>query len=252
MPVSLGGQAPASFDLKSAHFPLLALLLKSSDLDLLRREFGERYGDQPEFFDHDPLLIDLQGVAGADAPDLAAVAALLQEHRLRAVAVHALDDAQRAAARSAGLPLADGINLPREMPREVPRQSAPETVAPPPPPPVNPAALVIDKPLRSGQQVYARGRDLVVMAPVNPGAEVIADGHVHVYAPLRGKAIAGARGFADARIFSLAMAPELVSIAGIYRTSEVPLPAELHGKPAQVRLQRTPEGDKLVIDPLSA
>lgn len=248
MPVSLGGQAPASFDLKSAHLPLLALLLKSSDLDLLRREFGERYGDQPEFFDHDPLLIDLQGVADGAAPDLAAVVALLQEHRLRAVAVHALDEAQRAAARAAGLPLADGINLPRETPR----QAAPEAAAPPPPPPVNPAALVIDKPLRSGQQVYARGRDLVVMAPVNPGAEVIADGHIHVYAPLRGKAIAGARGFADARIFSLAMAPELVSITGVYRTSEVPLPAELLGKPAQVRLQRTPEGEKLVIDPLSA
>ncbi|MBL0943773.1 MAG: septum site-determining protein MinC [Hydrogenophaga sp.] len=248
MPVSLGGQAPASFDLKSAHLPLLALLLKSSDLDLLRREFGERYGDQPEFFDHDPLLIDLQGVADAGTPDLAAVAALLQEHRLRAVAVHALDDAQRAAARSAGLPLADGINLPREAPRQPAREAA----APPPPPPVNPAALVVDKPLRSGQQVYARGRDLVVMAPVNPGAEVIADGHIHVYAPLRGKAIAGARGFADARIFSLAMAPELVSIAGIYRTSEVPLPSELHGKPAQVRLQRTPDGEKLVIDPLPA
>jgi len=248
MPVSLGGQAPASFDLKSAHLPLLALLLKSSDLDLLRREFGERYGDQPEFFDHDPLLIDLQGVADGGAPDLAAVVTLLQAHRLRAVAVHALDDAQRAAARAAGLPLADGINLPRDTPR----QAAPEAVAPPPPPPVNPAALVIDKPLRSGQQVYARGRDLVVMAPVNPGAEVIADGHIHVYAPLRGKAIAGARGFADARIFSLAMAPELVSITGVYRTSEVPLPAELLGKPAQVRLQRTAEGEKLVIDPLSA
>ena len=117
---------------------------------------------------------------------------------------------------------------------------------------MNPSALVIDKPLRSGQQVYARGRDLVVLAPVNPGAEVIADGHIHVYAPLRGKAIAGARGQADARIFSLAMAPELVSIAGIYRTSEVPLPADLLGKPAQVRLQRTDDGDKLVIDPLSA
>ncbi|OGB82995.1 MAG: septum site-determining protein MinC, partial [Burkholderiales bacterium RIFCSPLOWO2_12_FULL_67_210] len=112
-------------------------------------------------------------------------------------------------------------------------------------------ALVIDKPLRSGQQVYARGRDLVVMAMVNPGAEVIADGHIHVYAPLRGKAIAGARGNVDARIFALAMAPELISIAGIYRTSEVALPEAIQGKPAQVRLLPGPDGDKLVIDPLS-
>jgi septum site-determining protein MinC len=248
MPVSLGGQAPASFDLKSAHLPLLALLLKSSDLDLLQRELAERYGDQPDFFDHDPLLIDLQAMAGAAPPDLAAVSALLGQHRLRAVAVHARDEVQRAAAQAAGLPVADGVSLPRAEPTRATR----EEPAAPPPPAVNPSALVIDKPLRSGQQVYARGRDLVVLAPVNPGAEVIADGHIHVYAPLRGKAIAGARGQADARIFSLAMAPELVSIAGIYRTSEVPLPGVLLGKPAQVRLQRTDDGDKLVIDPLSA
>ena len=81
------------------------------------------------------------------------------------------------------------------------------------------SALVVDKPLRSGQHVYAKGRDLIVLAMVNPGAEVIADGHIHIYAPLRGKAIAGARGQADARIFAMAMEPELISIAGIYRTA---------------------------------
>ena len=109
-------------------------------------------------------------------------------------------------------------------------------------------ALVIDKPLRSGQQVYARGRDLVVMSMVNPGAEVIADGNIHVYAPLRGKAIAGARGNAEARIVTLCLEPELISIAGVYRTSEVPLPADVLGKPTQVRLVGGAEG-KLVMDP---
>ncbi|MBX3608892.1 MAG: septum site-determining protein MinC [Hydrogenophaga sp.] len=244
MPVSLGGQAPASFDLKSAHLPLLALQLKSPDLELLKRELGERYGDQPEFFDHDPLLIDLHGLGEAPPPDLAVVSQLLHSHRLRAVAVHARDDAQREAAQAAGLPIADGVNLPRT--------EAPAAAPVPAPTPVTPSALVIDKPLRSGQQVYARGRDLVVLAQVNPGAEVIADGHIHVYAPLRGKAMAGARGNADARIFALAMAPELISIAGIYRTSEVALPADLHGKAAQVRLLSTPDGDKLVIEALSS
>lgn len=245
MPVSLGGQAPASFDLKSAHLPLLALLLKSPDLDLLRRELGERYGDQPEFFDHDALLIDLHALGEQPVPDLSALAALLQSHRLRAVAVHARDDAQREAARSAGLPVADGVGLARPEPAPA---AAPAPVAAPLP---DPSALVVDRPLRSGQQVYARGRDLVVLAPVNPGAEVVADGHIHVYAPLRGKAMAGARGNSGARIFSLAMSPELISIAGIYRTSEVPLPDALQGRPAQVRLHSTPEGDKLVIEALS-
>lgn len=253
MPVSLGGQAPASFDLKSVHLPLLALLLKSGDMDLLRREFGQRYGDQPDFFDQDPLLIDLQGLGTEEAlPDLMEVSELLRSHRLRPVAVNAVGEAQRAAVQAAGLPLADAPLLTRQG--NAPSSSASAApVATPSPAPVVPApgALVIDKPLRSGQQVYARGGDLVVMAMVNPGAEVIADGHIHVYAPLRGKAMAGARGNAQARIFALAMAPELISIAGVYRTSEVPLPEALLGKPAQVRLHSNDEGDRLVIDALS-
>ena len=113
-------------------------------------------------------------------------------------------------------------------------------------------AMVIDKPLRSGQQVYAKGRDLIVLAMVNPGAEVLADGHIHIYAPLRGKAIAGARGFTGARIFAQSMDPELISIAGVYRTSENPLPAEVRGQAAQVSLQTGPDGDKLRIMPLKA
>jgi hypothetical protein len=106
--------------------------------------------------------------------------------------------------------------------------------------------VVVDKPLRSGQQVYARGADLVVMAVVSFGAEVIADGNIHVYAPLRGRAIAGARGNTEARIFTTCLEPQLVSIAGIYRTTETELPADVRGKPAQVRL----DGEKLLIEPL--
>ena len=87
----------------------------------------------------------------------------------------------------------------------------------------------------------------MVLAMVNAGAEIIADGHIHVYAPLRGKAIAGARGNTDARIFALSLEAELISIAGIYRTSENPLPANVLGKPTQVRL----EGEKLVMDALT-
>jgi len=116
----------------------------------------------------------------------------------------------------------------------------------PAPVPPSPSTLVVDKPLRSGQQVYARGGDLVVLAVVNFGAEVIADGSIHVYAPLRGRAIAGARGNTDARIFSTCMEPQLVSIAGIYRTTDTALPADVAAKPAQVRL----DGEKLLVEPL--
>ena len=97
--------------------------------------------------------------------------------------------------------------------------------------------MVGDTPVRAGQRVYARDSDLVLMAVVNPGAEVIADGSIHVYAPLRGRALAGASGNAEARIFSLAMEAELVSIAGVYRTFEESWSTTLAGKPAQVKLR---------------
>jgi len=81
---------------------------------------------------------------------------------------------------------------------------------------------------------------------VNPGAEVMADGHIHVYAPLRGKAIAGAKGDTSARIFALSLEAELIAIAGVYRTSDTPLPDQVLGKAAQVRL----EDDRLVMAPM--
>lgn len=124
------------------------------------------------------------------------------------------------------------VEVVREVVREIPAEAA--------------KTMIIDKPLRSGQQIYAKGGDLVVLALVNHGAEVIADGSIHVYAPLRGKAIAGAKGNTEARIFATSMEAELIAIAGTYRTTENPLPETVFGKPAQIRL----EGEKLVMEPL--
>jgi septum site-determining protein MinC len=145
------------------------------------------------------------------------------------------------AARAAGLAAAP--DAPPARAQANPRPARENQAAPPTP---APGALVVDKPLRSGQQVYARGADLVVLAVVSFGAEVIADGNIHVYAPLRGRAMAGARGNTGARIFSTCLEPQLVSVAGIYRTTETELPENVRGKPAQVRL----EGEKLLIEPL--
>jgi len=114
-----------------------------------------------------------------------------------------------------------------------------------------PSTMVVDKPVRSGQKIYARGGDLVLLAMVNPGGEVIADGHIHVYAPLRGKAMAGASGNTQARIFSTCLEPELISIAGVYRTSEHTLPKGIHGCAAQVRLS-TDGQEKLLFEALHA
>lgn len=243
--------APVCFEIKSANLPLLAFWLKVADLERLRAELAQHLGHNPGFFDDDPLVLDLTPLVSQ--PDLTldfvALKALLKTHRLHAVAVRGGSEAQRAAAQAAGLFQADDLESHPAMHPASPVPTPAAAVAPAPPG----CAMVVDRPLRSGQQVYARGRDLVVMAMVNPGAEVIADGHVHVYAPLRGKAIAGARGDGDARIIALSMDPELLSIAGIYRTSEVPLPPEVMGRPAQVRLQTGPDGqERLRIDPLSS
>jgi septum site-determining protein MinC len=107
--------------------------------------------------------------------------------------------------------------------------------------------MIIDTPVRAGQRIYARGCDLIITAAVNNGAEVIADGSIHVYAPLNGRALAGASGNAEARIFALSMQPELVSIAGVYRTFDDGFPSEMARQPAQIRLV----GDRIDILSLS-
>lgn len=255
MSVALAGNAPVTFEIKSAQLPLVALLLKSADLARLAEEFAQRFGDMPDFFDHDALVVDLAPLVATDPealPDFPALIELLRQYRLNPLAVRGGNEAQMAAAQAAGLLAAPDAVVQRSVPAPAAPSAAAPVAAPAPAVVASPSALVIDRPLRSGQQVYARGRDLVVLAMVNPGAEVIADGHIHVYAPLRGKAIAGARGNAEARIFALEMDAELISIAGIYRTSEVPLPEAVRQRAAQVRLLSGPDGDKLVIDALSA
>lgn len=256
MTVALAANAPTLFDIKSAQLPLVALRVKTDRLDQVADELAAQYADVPDFFDNDALLIDFSQLDTEHNTDPTPMAfeALLQAARslrLRPVAVRGGGAVHAQLAEQAGLVVTDEV-FPAKTTAITPTPSPSVAAAPAPtpvePPAVAPSALVIDKPLRSGQQVYARGRDLVVLAMVNPGAEVIADGHIHVYAPLRGKAIAGARGNTEARIFALAMEPELVSIAGIYRTSEVPWPDEVLGKPTQVRLFSGPDGDKLVMD----
>lgn len=262
-------QAPASLDIKSANLPLVALMLRSTDLNAIAQELTRRFGDVPDFFDNDPLLIDLTLAMvaarrnGDPEPeiDFPGLLDMLVPYKVKPVAVRGASPDQTAAAQRLGLlhaPDARVVAAGAPSPELPSASAAPATnAAPAPSAPAEPSepaplgALLIDKPLRSGQQVYARGRDLVVLAMVNAGAEVIADGSIHVYAPLRGKAIAGARGNSQARIYAHSLEAELVSIAGIYRTSEVPLPDKVRGKAAMVRLISNEDGDKLVMDALA-
>lgn len=249
MPPAAAAPQPTSFDLKSAQWPVVALLLRGTDWALLQQDWAQRFGGSTEFFDHDPLLVDLSALPAEATPDLEALAVFLHAQRLRPLAYRGGSEAQRQAAERLGWACADEAQAWQAM-ACAPAPAAPPAVAPAPSVALA-TALVVDRPLRSGQQVYARGRDLIVTAMVNPGAEVVADGHIHVYAPLRGKAIAGARGDVSARIFARVLEAELVSIAGVYRTSEVPLPDEVRGKAAQIRLDSGEHGDRLLIEPLA-
>ncbi len=246
-----------TIEIRQGQLPLVVARLRGGDVDAVLRDLEQRYGDAPGFFENEPLLLDFsEWDEAGPAPTALQQRALLEALRrtgLRPLAYQAAPNAWRTLLEQAGLFVTEGASgvapkTPTEA-AQAPAQPA-EANAPPSVPAAAASALVIDRPLRSGQQVYARGRDLVVLAMVNPGAEVIADGHVHVYAPLRGRAIAGARGQTDARIFTLALEAELVAIAGLYRTAETLWPDEVRGRPAQVRLQREDADERLLFEPL--
>jgi septum site-determining protein MinC len=238
------------FEIKSADLSLVALLLKTTDMAEVSRALKQQLAESPGFFDHDPVVIDISALSLMDDEtiDFKSLIAVLREHALVPLAIKGASARLLDLAKGHGLVDASDARIRRSMPLAEPQTPPPVVQVAPAPTPVG--AMRIDKPLRSGQQIYAKGRDLIVMGMVNAGAEVIADGHIHVYGALRGKAIAGARGNPEAQIFAQVMEPELISIAGVYRTSENPLPKDVLGQPAQVSLQSGPDGDKLLITPL--
>ena len=250
-----------TFEIKSAQLSLVALLLKTSDVSLIVNDLNAQFGpdsQSPDFFDYDALVLDFSMLESDRLSQaLPHLLTTLQHCRLKPIAFRNATQAIATEAKACGL-----IEAPADMPRGKPVSQKKNTDKPVSEPVreivrevirevPGPATLVIDKPLRSGQKIYARGADLVVLAMVNMGAEVVADGNIHVYAPLRGKAMAGASGNTQARIFSLCLEPELISIAGVYRTSENPLSKDIQGKPAQVRLSNDGQ-DKLLFEALSS
>ncbi|HEV3432231.1 MAG TPA: septum site-determining protein MinC [Paraburkholderia sp.] len=268
------------FELKSGSVDTLLFVVKTTELDAMRAELTRRFEATPEFFANDTVAIDLRRLADGEQVALGDIARLLESVRMRPVGVVALP-AQHGWAADAGLPfleardkrVAGGAAASAKAEAEdhaadASKANAPATAQPELFPldstqdantggdadvdidsrgtAPREATLVVDRPLRSGQRVYAKG-DLVVLGMVSNGAEVIAEGNIHIYAPLRGRALAGVHGNHDARIFCTSLEAELISIAGIYRTTEVPLAEDVRGKPAQIRLD---DEEKLLIEPL--
>jgi septum site-determining protein MinC len=188
-------------------------------------ELAQQIGRSPRFFQNAPVVLDLRGVENfVEADEFETVKDKLHALTLTLVGVQNAQPAQLDAATAAGLasfaPTSGGGQA-----RANPAAAAPAA----------PKARLVTEPVRSGTQIYARGGDLIVTAAVSPGAELVADGNIHVYGALRGRALAGASGDADARIFCTRLDAELISIAGRYLVSEQ-LPADVQSTPVQVAL----------------
>ncbi len=253
-------QARKALEIKISTVVAVAALLGDTDPVKLSSALSHITGGTPDYFEDEFTILDFSALSPSPAPgsiDWPALLSLFRSHHLNPVAIRNAPAALEDEIRAQGLSI-DTVDQSKQFELTPPPSSdatpassmssaipvvqttpassvASSTV--PSNTAVAPNTLVIDTPVRAGQRVYARGGDLVLMAVVNPGAEVIADGSIHSYAPLRGRALAGAAGNADARIFSVAMEAELVSIAGVYRTFDEGWSPTLSGKPAQVRLR---------------
>ncbi len=243
-----------AFKIKTGNLPVLKLHLLTTDIQKLQKELALRLEKTPDFFANTPIVLELSAIADIDAiPDFSALTSFMTVHRMRAAGIVGGSDAQRDAAARAGLAqFLSAVPQKSEKPPVTEPQQAElpgfnEDVPVAKPQVSMRPTLVIEKPVRTGQSIYAEGANLVVLAIVNAGAELIADGDIHVYAPMRGRAIAGARGNESARIFVQGMEAELLSIAGCFKVLEDEMPENVRAKPAQVRL----DGSRLLIEPMT-
>ena len=237
-----------AFEIKSARTDALAVYLHNADAAVLDAALAKCAAQYREL--NLPLILDMQDFRPSEA-DLPAVLAVFRRHRLPVAALRHSDEAWAATAADNGLPFtppgkerpvsletADAGTV-AEITGEIASETAKQAGHP---------TVLVAEPVRTGQQVYAENADLIVTGTVSEGAELIADGNIHIYASMRGRALAGAKGRRDARIFIHSMQAELVSIAGIYRNFEQQLPEHLYRKPVQIHLQ----DDRLVIAAIAA
>lgn len=234
-------------ELKIGQVGIANLRIRTLDVDQLIREMRERVERAPKLFGRAAVIVDFGGLTRL--PDADTARALIDGLRGAGVIPVALAYGTRETetlAEQLGLPLLAKFRAqyePAAQAAPAPARAAPDPApAKAAPAPAAKAAdakpgLVQKTPVRSGQQLYAENRDLTVLSTVGAGAEVISDGSIHIYGALRGRALAGARGNADARIFCREFHAELVAIAGHYKVMEE-VPKELRGKAVQIWLDQ--------------
>lgn len=216
------------FDMKAGQFTVPTLVLRERDTDALDRFLADQVARSPGFFNRAPVAIDISQLPdGEVVGDLAIVVGILRGHGMIPVGVRGAAPAHHDQIAALELALMPAARRPAPVQAPPARPTAPAPVA---------QTLVVEEPVRSGQRVFARGADLVLLAGVSSGAEVMADGHVHAYGALRGRAMAGVSGNEAARIFCRELGAELISIAGRYRVAEN-LESRYIGRSVQISLQ---------------
>ncbi len=232
-PQSLSATPPVA-ELKSGTFTLPTLCLTGLDLEAIDGLLHERVAKAPHFFRNTPVVLDLTHSGGSDeSAELAIAIGAIRGYGLIPIGVRGGSNGQCEQARLLELAV---FPQSRHL-----KASSPQTPSAPPRVPTR----IVDSPVRSGQRVYAKGSDLVLLAPVSSGAEVVADGHVHAYAPIRGRVLAGVLGDQNACIFCKDLNAELISIAGRYKVNEDLEPGYI-GRLVSVSLK----GDALIFKKL--
>ena len=250
----------SAIEIKGSVFTLPVLKICTTEIQQVEKALKKHLAQSLSFFKNAPIVIDLERTKQLKpAMDFEALTELLRAQQLVPVAVQKGSLEQHLEAEKAGLAILTGqasdkpksqeseaavaseqISTLDEQDSSTQRRTASgeaTSIAP---------TKMVSQPIRSGQRIYARGGDLIVLAAVNAGAEVMADGNIHIYAPLRGRALAGVMGDQSARIFCHSMEAELIAIAGSYRVFEDQVPDEIRQKSVQICLR----GEQLDIVPI--
>lgn len=205
-----------AFQLKGSVLTLTVLELLKADMPAINSQFMSLVKQTPDLFRGMPVIIELKKIQSATTSlDFSVIIELLKEHGLIPVGVRGGNPDQQAAIALLGLPLLASTRVEKTAKVELPVSSGEETTVL-----RKVSSKLVTQQVRSGQQIYAKGGDLVILNSVSPGAEVLADGNIHIYGALRGRALAGVNGDREARIFCQKIDAELVSIAGHYWVNE--------------------------------
>lgn len=213
-----------SLDFKGSTVYALRLVLYTNDTATLLADLDKRINEAGDFYTGEAVVIDISKLE--QAPNWDKLIAAIRQQGLYPIGIQSVPELI-AECENSGLPVLDSSKPARQPSQTVTEPTATEAQK---------TTMIVERPLRSGQSIYAKGSDLIVIGMVSKGAEVIADGNIHVYGPLRGKAIAGARGNTNALILTTQLDPELVAIAGVYRVIETDLPNDVHNQAAKIEL----------------